>query len=299
MEHLKHSGTVAISAAAIAFVAVLATLGTPGGILQWLPESAVDLGDAVFKVMGSNHSSEQDIPDKNGNPKAEQQTPEQNGNPLGAMQAIVIHTSSKGTNVEEGVSYEAPTTVASFKAQMADKFGTSPAGLCILSKGGSLELEDEKTMGDYDSKDSNNLFRDVFTLVAWGIGSSSPDEFKLKIKFHGLCIEEAVKASQTVDEVKKQIISFTKEASGFLQAAKQDTADGIEIFFAGKCLEDAKTLADYQIGPDSMIFAYRQYDAGELQTVMPKSVLIAAFPSEFNDGTYIQKPGNDTAFAFA
>jgi len=208
---------------------------------------------------------------------------------VGAMQVTVIYTSPEPVQVEYDVQYDAKTTVADFKKQMAEKFGVRPADLLMMSKGGDgKELEDEKTMGDYDFKDPNKP--DQHALVAWRICSSpSADEFKLHYKSHGVCFSNVeVKSSEMVGAVKKRVIDHGTDGP---QAAKK-----LKFFFVGKCLEDDKTLADYQIGAESMVYAFHQYSPKELQTVMPKPVLMAAFPNEFKEGEYIQTPATDTTF---
>jgi hypothetical protein len=208
-----------------------------------------------------------------------------------AMKTTVIYTSPEPVQVEYDVGYDAETTVADFKKQMAEKVGVRPADLLMMSKGGDCkELKDEKTMGDYDFKDPNKP--DQRALVAWRICSSpSADEFKLHYKRDHKCFSNVeAKSSETVGAVKKRIMDHGTDGP---QAAKK-----LKLFFAGKCLEDDKTLADYQIGAESMVYANDQYDPKELQTMMPKPVLMAAFPNEFKEGDYILTPANDTTFVF-
>jgi len=218
--------------------------------------------------------------------------------PAAPPPVTVIHASSPdGARIEPDVSYNADTAVVDFRAQMAKTLipDLGPAELLMISKGDFQELEDGKVMGDYDFKDPNKP--DAHALTAWTISSSQPvDEFDLKYKFHISQHFENVNPSETIGAVKKRIIAVYNGAPNELARAQVNTADGLELFFAGKRLEDEQIVADCQIGPDSLVYAFRQYSPGELQTMMPKSVLMAAFPNEFSDGTYIQKPDTDTVF---
>lgn len=187
--------------------------------------------------------------------------------------------------------YEATDTVASFKAKQAKKFSIPTEEIVLISKGDLQELEDGKTMGDYDFKDPDKP--DQQQLVLWRINASPGEEFKMIYKFHKNINPITVKSSDLVADAKKKLPVERLEDSQGIPAS----ADDLKFFFRGQELDDAKCLGDYQIGGLSFVYASCKHDPGELQTFLGKSVLMASFPSEFSsDGTYIQTQQNDTTF---